>query len=187
LYNFNVCSTICCIENSCSAINLLFFPILVSNFGLLINFWIAIDNSFASFAGTRKPFSPSFTTSRQPGTSVVTIARPTAAASIKDFGSPSRYDGSTAMCDSANSWAISALSPSHLTTPDLFHCSSCFADIDSGLPGSTDPTKRKSASIPCCLLLLRLKILANLHDTMEVLQCVIQLIAGQYLLVLQAT
>ena len=37
--------------------------------------------------------------SRQPGTSVVTIALPAAAASIKDFGKPSRYDGRQTICD----------------------------------------------------------------------------------------
>ena len=51
---------------------------------------IARANATASRAGTRRPSTPSVTTSRQPGTSVVTSGRPHAAASIRLLGSPSR-------------------------------------------------------------------------------------------------
>ena len=51
---------------------------------------IACANADASRTGTISPLMPSVTTSRQPGTSVVTRGRAQAAASMRLFGSPSR-------------------------------------------------------------------------------------------------
>ncbi|MNJ80002.1 hypothetical protein D3C77_782270 [compost metagenome] len=58
---------------------------------------MASASDCASRTGTSSPVWPGSMASRQPGTSVVTTARPHAAASINDFGKPSRYEGRTAI------------------------------------------------------------------------------------------
>ena len=59
------------------------------------------DNDTSSFAGTKKPFFPWTTVSRQPATSVVIMTLPIAIASNTAFGIPSLYEGNTktSACD----------------------------------------------------------------------------------------
>ena len=66
------------------------FPILRRSSGLVIKVSRAFANASAFLTGTNQPFTPFVTTSRQPGTSVVTIESPQAAASSNAFGTPSR-------------------------------------------------------------------------------------------------
>jgi hypothetical protein len=98
--------------------------------------------------GTSSPFLPWLTISRQPGTSVATMGRPEAAASINDFGSPSRYEGRQAIWQAERTSGISARWPHHSTKPERCHSRSLSWVIDVGLPGSTSPTKAKRAERP---------------------------------------
>ena len=77
------------IENWFTAIFLPALPMCCLSFGSEISFLKELASAFASWAGTKIPFSPFITVSLQPETSVVTIGRPQAEASINTLGNPS--------------------------------------------------------------------------------------------------
>lgn len=63
--------------------------------GARIKLSMAPARASGSRTGVMRPLTPSRTTSRQPGTSVTTAARPMLMPSMMDVGVPSRQEGST--------------------------------------------------------------------------------------------
>jgi hypothetical protein len=125
-----------------------FAPILARSSGRLSRCWIASANAPGSRTGTSSPFTPLRTTARQPGTSVVTIARPAAHASTRLRGIPSPYEGRQTTAAARKTAGTSVRCP-HRSTPDSAaqrarHASS----NEPGFPSSGDPTNTKRARIP---------------------------------------
>src|SRR5216683_5605894 len=123
-------------ENSRTAISLAHAPILDRRMGSCTRVFMAWAKASGSWGGTRNPFCPVRTISRQPGASVATIARPQDAASIKTLGTPSPYEeGRQTTLAWARTFAISSWYPHHSTRPDLVHATNCASGIEPGFSG----------------------------------------------------
>src|SRR3954451_14735346 len=88
--SWSICALILSTSNLLSAISRERRPIRLIRFGSSRNRCSASTKGSTVRGGTRNPFSPSVTVSRQPGASVVMIGRPIAIASSTLRGVPSR-------------------------------------------------------------------------------------------------
>ena len=85
------------------------------------------------------PFTPGRTTSRLPGTSDAISGRPIAAASSKDRGRPSRYEGSTTASAPARYGRMSSAAPRYSITPSACQAASSSAEIAVRLAAPAKP------------------------------------------------
>ena len=100
---------------------------------------MAAASDSGDLVGTSRPLTPSFTTSRQPGTSVATTGNAIAPASKSTRGVPSRYEGSATTSASLINGATSSTCPANSAIPSDSHCAKVSSSMDEGFPGSGAP------------------------------------------------